>query len=214
MRNDGKLIAMNIDNQQRFEQALASFDALNKLDPNMETVAGRQYAKELLYAERMSAMLMRFAPDASEALQLAARCQHVQRWKIERASYPMTKSGYHQWRNALKAFHADIARRVLADAGYDQNMVERVCALVLKAALLTDAEAQVLEDVVVLVFLESYLEQFVASHSDYDIAKFTDILNKTFRKTSLQGRKAAVELIAIPAGLKPLVEQLLDQLAS
>lgn len=196
-------------NAVRFDQAIASFDALNRQDPSLEDAEGKAYPKELLYSERMSAMLKRYAPDASEALQLAARCQHIQRWKIARASYPMTKPGYYQWRTDLKSFHADIARQVLVEVGYDQATVERVCALVKKALPTADAEAQILEDVVVLVFLESYLEQFVASHADYDVAKFTDILNKTFRKTSAQARSAAQALIALPAGLRPLVVSLL-----
>lgn len=200
---------MNISSQQRFETALAGFDALNKLDPNTESVDGKPYPKELLYAERMSEMLSRFAPDASEALQLAARCQHIQRWKIARSSYPMTKAGYHQWRNELKTFHAGIAREVLAEAGYDELVIARVCTLVTKAALHTDAEAKTLEDVVVLVFLESYLEPFVASHSNYDTDKFVDILNKTLRKTSLKARQAALNMISIPPGLRPLLVQLI-----
>jgi len=195
----------------RFDQAIASFDVLNKQDPSMEDSGGKTYAKEFLYSERMSAMLRRYAPDASEALQLAARCQHIQRWKIARASYPMTKAGYYQWRTELKSFHADIARQVLVDAGYDQATVERVCALVRKAISPEDAEAQTLEDVVVLVFLESYLEQFVASHADYDAEKFADILNKTLRKTSPKARSAAQTMIALPAGLEPMVKSLITQ---
>ena len=195
----------------RFGQAIASFDALNRQDPSLEDAEGKTYPKELLYSERMSAMLRRYAPEASEALQLAARCQHIQRWKIARASYPMTKAGYYQWRTELKSFHADIARQVLADAGYDDATVARVCALVKKALPADDAEAQILEDVVVLVFLESYLEQFVASHADYDAAKFADILNKTLRKTSAKARSAAQTMITLPAGLRPLLVSLLKQ---
>ncbi|MFZ3088223.1 MAG: DUF4202 domain-containing protein [Methylotenera sp.] len=200
-----------IVDQTRFDQAIASFDALNKLDPNLEVSDGTEYSKELLYAQRMSAMLNRYAPAASEALQLAARCQHIQRWKIARASYPMTKVGYYQWRTELKSFHADIAREVLTHVGYDEATVVRVCSLVRKTALSTDAEAQVLEDVVVLVFLESYLEQFVAAHSDYDEAKFVDILNKTLKKTSKAARSAILNMIDLPSGLVPLIKGLVDQ---
>lgn len=207
---------MNISNQQRFETALAQVDALNQLDPNLDIVDGKQYPKELLYAERMSAMLQRYAPDASEVLQLAARCQHVQRWKIARSSYPMTKVGYHQWRTELKSFHADVTRKLLVEAGYDTAVIDRVCALVKKALPVNDPvskyEFQTLEDVVVLVFLESYLEQFVASHVDYDQAKFIDILNKTLRKTSLSARQAALNKINIAAGLKPLLEELITSM--
>jgi len=195
----------------RFEQAIASFDALNRQDPGIDESEGQAIPKELLYSERMSAMLKRYAPDASEALQLAARCQHIQRWKIARADYPMTKPGYYQWRTELKSFHAGIARQVLTDSGYDEATVARVCALVSKTLPAADAEAQTLEDVVVLVFLESYLAQFVASHSDYDMAKFADILNKTLRKTSARARSAAQTMIALPADLRPIVVSLLVQ---
>lgn len=216
IKNSCKLAAMNISNQQRFATALAQIDALNQLDPNRDVVDGKPYPKELLYAERMSAMLGRYTPDASEALQLAARCQHVQRWKIARSSYPMTKAGYYQWRTELKSFHAEVTRQMLAEAGYDAAVIDRVCALVKKAAPANDPvcahESQTLEDVVVLVFLESYLEQFVASHTDYDQAKFIGILNKTLRKTSLKARQAALSMLEIAAGLKPLLEQLITSM--
>jgi hypothetical protein len=211
---------MNISNQPRFETALAHVDALNQCDPNMDIVNDKPYPKELLYSERMSAMLQRYAPDASEVLQLAVRCQHIQRWKIARSSYPMTKAGYYQWRTELKSFHAELTRQVLADAGYDAAVIDRVCALVKKAVPVNDLasdpvsayESQTLEDVVVLVFLESYLEQFVASHAHYDQAKFIDILNKTLRKTSLKARQAALNMLAIAVGLKPLLEQLITKM--
>lgn len=200
-----------IANQTRFDQAIASFDTLNKQDPNLEVLAGTKQPKELLYAHRMSGMLDRYASDASEVLQLAARCQHIQRWKIARTSYPMTKAGYHQWRNELKSFHAKIAQAVLSEAGYEEHTITRVCSLVRKELPFTDVEAQTLEDVVVLVFLESYLEQFVASHSDYDEAKFIDILNKTLRKMSMKARAAALTMIDLPSGLVPLIQSLVDQ---
>lgn len=205
----GILLTMKNTNPSRFDRALASFDALNQLDPNLEVVAGKEYPKELLYAQRMTAMLHRYVESASEVLQLAVRCQHIQRWKIARASYPMTKAGYHQWRNALKTFHADIAQAVLREAGYEEDVSSRVCALVKKALPLTDADAQTLEDVVVLVFLESYLEPFVATHHDYDEAKFLDILAKTLRKMSGSARASVLTLIALPSNLEPIVKKLL-----
>lgn len=195
----------------RFNQAIANFDDLNRQDPTMEEAEGKAYPKEFLYSERMSNMLKRYASSASEALQLAARCQHVQRWKSARASYPMTKAGYYQWRTELKAFHADTARQVLLEVGYDEATVERVCALVMKALPSGDTEAQILEDVIVLVFLESYLEQFVASHADYDAAKFADILHKTLRKTSANARSAAQTMIVLPVALRSMVVSLVLQ---
>ncbi len=196
-----------IADQERFNRTIASFDAANCEDPNRELLDGRDYAKELLYAERMSAMLNRYVADASEPLQLAARCQHIRRWEIPRASYPMTRAGYYRWRMRLRDFHAEIAAAMLRQAGYDDDTIARVCSLVKKQSLQLDEEAQTLEDVIVLVFLESYLEDFVRTHSSYDEAKLIDILRKTLKKMSARGRKAALTLIELPSSLLPTIRK-------
>ena len=194
-----------IDNRDRFDLAMARFDAANARDPNHETVDGRERPKELVYAERMSAMLERFAPEASEALRLAARSQHIQRWKRPRTDYAMDRIGYLQWRKKANQFHARVACEILREAGYDATMIERVGALLKKEALKSDAEAQTLEDVVDLVFLESYLAGFVDAHGKYATDKFQDILAKTAKKMSARGREAALTLIQVPSTLAPLV---------
>src|SRR5262249_50206672 len=157
--------AMIADNE-RLMSAIARIDAANAEDPNRERTGGGERPKELVYSERMTAMLARFAPDASAAHRLAARCQHIQRWKIPRADYPMTRAGYHQWRARLRDFHADAVAPLLRESGYDDPMIARVRSLVRKEGLKRDPEAQALEDVVGLVFLESYLADFVAAHPD------------------------------------------------
>ena len=197
----------------RFERAIARFDAANREDPNRVTIDGRERPKELLYAERMSAMLARFAPEASETVRLAARCQHIERWKMPRADYPMDRIGYLQWRKRANQFHARVAGDILRDVGYDEAIVARVGALLKKEALKSDAEAQTLEDVVDLVFLESYLEDFAAAHRDYAADKFTDILAKMAKKMSARGRAAAVSLIAAPAPLAPLISSVMTGVA-
>jgi hypothetical protein len=198
----------------RFDRAIARFDAANALDPNRETVAGAERPKELLYAERMSAMLARYLPDASEPLRLAARCQHIRRWTIPRADHPMTRAGYHQWRNRLRDFHGELAASMLRESGYDEATAARVRSLVRKEALKADPDAQALEDVVDLVFLESYLDGFVAAHGSYDEAKFADILAKTARKMSARGREAALTLIDLPPALAPLVRKAIAGLSA
>jgi hypothetical protein len=194
----------------RLERAFTSFDAANAADPNPESVAGRERPKELVYAERMSAMLDRFAPDSPEVVRLAARCQHIERWKIPRAEYPMDRIGYLQWRKRLNKFHAQQAGAILREVGYDEQTIGRVAALLKKEALKSDAEAQMLEDIVGLVFIESYLADFVEKHGRYDLAKFTDILAKTAKKMSTHGRAAALTLIAVPPQLAPLVRTVME----
>src|SRR5436309_2451501 len=92
----------------------------------------------------------------------------------------------------------DGARRPKA-LGYDDATVARVRALIRKERLKSDAEAQALEDVVALVFLESYLADFVAAHGEYDEAKLIDIVHKTGRKMSARGRASALTEISTPA---------------
>ena len=85
--------------------------------------------------------------DASEVLRLAARCQHIQRWKIPRADYAMDRIGYLQWRKRLNKLHAQLASEILREVGYDGATILRVSALLKKEALKADPDAQALEDV-------------------------------------------------------------------
>ena len=87
----------------RFQQAIARFDAANAEDPHR--VNGQP--GQLAYARKMTQWLERLYPGASEALRLSARCQHIRRWMIPRSTYPMNRAGYHRWRTALYSFHAE-----------------------------------------------------------------------------------------------------------
>jgi hypothetical protein len=194
-----------IADTKRFENAIAAFDAVNAQDPNKVTADGREYPKELLYAQRMSDMQRRFAPDASEAVQLAVRAQHIQRWAIPRSEYPMTPHGYKQWRTRLYKFHADLAAGILRETGYDEETIARVHAIVRKEALKLNPETQMMEDIVDLVFLEHYLEEFVVKYSHYEEEKMLDILRKTWKKMSPRGHEAALNLIKLPEALAPVV---------
>ncbi|MDP8566509.1 DUF4202 domain-containing protein [Methylophilus aquaticus] len=194
-------------NTQRFHTALAAFDALNSQDPTSVMVEGTAQSKALVYAHRMSEMLARYAPDASEALQLAARSQHIQRWKIPRSDYPMTKPGYLAWRTKLKSYHAEIATQVLTTHGYDATTISKVCALLNKENLSSDPEMQTLEDVIVLAFLEHDLTEFAGMHPEYSEGKFVDILRKSYLKMSPKGREAALRLIKLPQDLVPLIQK-------
>lgn len=196
-----------MNNPARFNKTIAAFDALNAQDPNILKVNNLALPKELVYAQRMSEMLDRYAPQASEALKLAARCQHIQRWKSPRSDFPMTKPGYMQWRSRLKHFHAEIATQVLKDHDYDEATITKVCSLLKKANLNTDADTQMLEDVIVLAFLEHDLDVFVQKHSDYSEEKFITILRKSHQKMSAQGQEAALTMIKIPAHLLPVVQK-------
>lgn len=171
--------------------AFAKLDAFNAEDPNRLTVDGQSVPKELHYARRMTAWLEKIAPDASPALQLAARAQHIGRWTSPRSDFPMDKAGYYKWRRALYVFHADTAGRLLAEAGIEAGIIARVGELLRKENIKTDAEMQTLEDVACLVFLENFYTDFSRKHDD---DKVIDILRKTWKKMSPAGHAAALDL--------------------
>jgi len=181
----------------RFDAAIAAFDAANAEDP---------FDRELLYAERMSARLSAFAPDASEHLKLAARAQHLCRWRIARREYPMDRAGYRAWRTELGKLHARLAGELMAEVGYDPDAVARVRDLLRKKRLKVDPEAQTLEDVACLVFLEHYFADFSEKHDD---AKLISILRKTWVKMSPAGQTAALELPLSDAA-RSLIEKALS----
>jgi hypothetical protein len=191
---------------KHYQAAIAAFDQANSQDPNKEMADGREYPKELLYAQRMSEMQERYIPDASEAVKLAVRAQHIQRWKIPRNNYPMDKQGYLQWRTGLYKFHADTAGQIMREAGYDDAMIERVKKIVGKRGLKVNPETQLMEDVVDLVFIEHYLTGFVAQHPEYDEAKWIPIIRKTWQKMSAQAHEFALSgKIKLPDALVPLI---------
>ncbi|HTP61429.1 MAG TPA: DUF4202 domain-containing protein [Burkholderiales bacterium] len=186
---------------QKFSAAMSAIDAVHAEDPDAE--CGRP--KELVYAERMSAWLAKLAPQASELLKLATRCQHLRRWAIPRTSYPDGKIGYLGWRKQESLAHAALAGKILAGAGYDAEAVKRVQSLIKKERIKHDPEAQVLEDASCLVFLEHEFVPFAAKHPD---DKLIDILRKTWPKMSPQAQQEALGL-ELPAPLRALVEKAL-----
>ena len=189
--------------QARFEAALAAFDAANGEDPNQEVVRGESVPSALIYGRRMSETLDRLAPEASEELKLAIRAQHLRRWAIPRDRYPEGIKGYNQWRRAMALFHAETAGEILQELGYPGEQIGRVQFLLRKEGRTRDAEAQQLEDVASLVFLEHYFSDFIEKYN-YDDEKVIDIVRKTWRKMSPQAHEAALK-IALPPREQDLV---------
>jgi hypothetical protein len=175
----------------RFETAIALIDRENSKDINTYNVAGIAYPKELLYSQRMSRTLLQFNPDASKALQIAARAHHISRWEIARNEYPMDRVGYLKWRETLKKMHADKTGKILEQVGYDTIFVDRIRKIILKKQIKKNEESQALEDTICLVFLNYYFEEFAAKHPD---EKVIDILQKTWVKMSKEGQEAALKL--------------------
>ncbi len=175
----------------RFEIALALIDNKNSEDPNFYETNGLKFPKELVYGQRMTQKLLQFEPNASKALQIAARAQHICRWELKRNEYPMDRIGYLKWREELKNIHASITSDILKEVGYDDTFIDRISLIIRKKFIKKNKESQTIEDVICLVFLDYYFDEFVAKHSD---EKIIDILQKTWKKMSEKGHEHALKI--------------------
>ena len=189
----------------RLEAVLASIDAANDEDPHQVSLDGGPVARERLYGERMSGWLSRLEPEASEVLRIAARGQHVRRWKIPRSDFPMDRSGYLKWRTTLYRFHADQLEPMMKAEGYTDTEIQCMRRLIEKRSIKTNPEAQTLEDVICLVFLEFYFDQFRKQH---ERVKVVDIVRKTWGKMSERGQASALALSLDPDALSVIKEAL------
>jgi len=197
---------MTTHDDPRLREAFDLLDGMHREDPSAGPDGPKDILASLDYHHRVGRWVERLAPDASAALRLAAHSQHVRRWAISRDSYPMTRKGYRDWRDALGRFHASTAAEVLARVGYDAPTVARVEQLLKKERLRSDPEAQTLEDAACLVFLEVQLEDFSHQHSE---EKLLHILRRTWKKMSPAGRNLALQL-ELPEGAAGLLRRAVE----
>ena len=175
----------------RFMKAIQSIDLLNDVDRKRVTDEGRDVGYELYFSRLLFAKTLSLNSVASEALLLAARAQHVSRWKMPRSDFSIGRAGYLKWRSDLKRYHATVAADVLGDAGYDEATIAQVRTINLKENLKSNPDAQTMEDALCLVFLEVQFSEFRLKTSE---EKIISILRKTWGKMSDRGQKAALAL--------------------
>lgn len=175
----------------RFEAAIAAIDAANAADPHTLTIRGEALPKELTHARMMTRWVEILAPEASEAMHLAARAHHIRRWETPRETYPAGRQGYLKWRSDLHQVHAAHAAEILREAGYDEATIARVGSIIGKQGLRRDPEVQVFEDALNLVFLETQFHEFRPQH---DPEKLANIVRRTWRKMSPDGQAQALNL--------------------
>lgn len=178
----------------KFEAVIAAIDAENAQDPRRTEVDGESRPYESVYAERMTRHLGIIYPDASELLRIAARAQHIRRWDIPRDSHPTGRAGYQKWRLSLRKMHSEIVGGVMREKGYSAEDIAQVGVFLRKEQLKKHPDSQALENVVDVVFLAYYWDDFVAKYPHYDDDKLIDIVGKTLLKMSTTGHQAALAL--------------------
>lgn len=136
---------------------------------------------ELIYSNRMVERLLWYKPDASKYLILAAMCHHLKRWEIGRSEFTMDKQGYFMWRRQVAKHQLSLAESALMAAGLDDKKIAEVTNCLRKENLKKLDDAQAIEDVACMVFVQYYLEDFAQPHAT---EKVVDILHKTMLKMS------------------------------
>jgi hypothetical protein len=175
----------------RLGAAVAHFEEAHQEDPRSVVVDGETSPWSAHYHRRLTHWVLHFDPGASVPLRLAAACQHIRRWQIPRTDYGAGRRGYRRWRSDLANMHAEMAREVLTNVGFDEDTIARVETLLRKIGLGRDAEVQLFEDAICRVFFENEYVDLAAKHDD---DKMVDILRRTWTKMSDQGRRAAIAL--------------------
>ncbi len=176
---------------ERLNRALSAFDAANDADPTKVEAGGRQLGRELFLALHLYDWVLRLEPEASEALLLAARCQHLRRFALPRSQYPAGRAGYLKWRVDQAYNHAEEAGKILSECGYTEETMEKVRKINRKQGIKSDPEVQTMEDALCLVFLEQQFEEFSREHPE---EKVVEVVRKTWGKMGQKGRDEALRL--------------------
>ena len=158
-----------------------AIDEVNANDPNALEWHGVSVARSLLQGQRATTWLPKVIDRPSTALSIAARAHHLARWRIERSSYPDGRAGYLRWRKASKLASAELLAETLAPFRVAPELVNRAADLVRRVGLGTDPEAQAVEDVACLVFLET---DYVALLQRLGATDTAGAVRKTLKKMS------------------------------
>src|SRR5690606_34889385 len=110
-------------------------------------------------------------------------------------------------RTDLKKMHADLTTSLLEKVGYTSEFTKEVSDLIQKKLLKKNEDAQTLQDVVCLVFLDYYFVEFSEKHTE---EKLIGILQKTWAKMSERGRSAALAL-NLSSPTRALIEKALSE---
>lgn len=173
------------------ENVFTAIDQANAQDPRLED--GQPV--ELLYGQRMTEEQKHLYPSASDALAIACRGQHIERWMLPRHDYPDGREGYLTWRRDQGRRHADRVTGLMRDAGYSDDDIDAAGRMLRKEGIKRDPEVQALEDVACFTFIRHYLEDFATTQDPDQLLR---IVQKTARKMSSEARARALIEFPMP----------------
>jgi hypothetical protein len=191
----------------RLNKAFELFDAYNKQDPRSFIWEGMSEPQEYFFAVKLYEWVLKLDPEADEDLLLASRSQHIGRWEIPREDYPEGREPYLKWRKDLALHHAAIAGRLMKEAGYGDETLDRVKQIILKQRIKVDPDVQTMENALCLVFLQLQYEEFRKKYEP-DPEKIINILRKSLLKMDDKGHQFALILPYTKNGLELINEAL------
>lgn len=177
--------------ETQYTIAVELINSVHNQDPNSEIIDGVDIKAELLYSNRMLAILEKVVPYASFELKLAAQCQHISRWSIPRATFSMDNKGYYQWRAAIMEHQLSVTSSVLKQAEINEQSIEIIVDALKSKADKSNINASIIEDTACLTFIKWYLVPFAGQ---FDPEKAKIILQKTAAKMSERGLALIPEL--------------------
>lgn len=167
--------------KEQYLSATKAIESVHQRDASTTYENEMEWAAELIYSERMLQVLEKLEPNPSYELKLAAQCQHLERWIVNRGSYPMDRKGYHQWRKAVMDYQLGKTSEILTSVGIDQEDVTSILEIISRKGVKHPYESQLIIDVSCVVFIKWYLDPFAEKH-EHD--KVVDILAKTAKRMS------------------------------
>lgn len=182
---------------EKFQKAITKIQEGLKKDPRWESFQGREGGRDELFTQRVVEWIQKLESSPSEILLLAAWGHTQNRWTLERSTYPMNTKGYHQWRFAQSKLSANEAEKILRDCGYNDEIVQKVCTLILKSNFPKDPDSQVLEDAACLAFMEMKYESYIPEWGE---EKYIRILKGTLEKMTPRAQTLALKISYSPAG--------------
>ncbi|HRO15128.1 MAG TPA: DUF4202 domain-containing protein [Paracoccus sp. (in: a-proteobacteria)] len=182
------------------QTVFAAIDAANAADPRHEEGG----PVELLYGRRMTAEQERLFPDAGDALAIACRGQHVERWLLPRSDFPEGREGYLTWRREQGRRHAGRVMELMREAGCDDADIDAAGRMLRKEGIKRDPQVQALEDVACFTFIRHYLGDFATTQDPDALIR---IVAKTARKMSPEARARALAEFPMPEALADAVRE-------
>lgn len=175
--------------ESRIAVAIERFSNIGSLDPRLVVWEGREAPRQLVESTCLTHFIGTLETHPSEALRLAAHCQHLRRFAFPRRGFPEGRVGYLAWRKEAARRSSEQAADILRSVGIPEPIIDHVKAIVTKRERQLYPDVQTMEDALCLTFFRLDASEFALKH---DAAAVARILTRTWQKMSERGKSIAL----------------------